>query len=880
MAYKICAIIRLNILLIFFSVFPPFPIMTYPPHRAAMVQGNMHMMGPGPGYVPVPGMPMQGGYGLGGMMPQSTFYGAPRPIRHHGIRPPRERPPPSTNPIVAAGLNQPRSLYPKPNGPPVTVFVGNITERAPDIMMRQLLNACGNTLSWKRVQGANGKLQAFGFCEFGNPDAALKAIRLLHDNEVGEKKLVVKVDSKTKHVLDDYKQECVKKNGKPTPKDPQNIQPLEYMDELMTKEDELTQEKLDEIGKEFRHAIESYVAEDQKDLKKGLGGRQDLVPPALRPGGVLAPYKPTRPPNEGERNILEEEELEEGKKELILTEIGRFREQHLKEVESKKAAAAKDDPPGIPEREPKSEKISHSRKLSRPPSPSPPPRSKRRRTRSPTSRDRDRRDDDRRRDREDRDRDRRRPDRDRDHRRDRDRRRDEEPHGRSQERSNERFTSAERDAHRARSQREKEIEDEEKERKKLDRKAREKEAQYQELVRKWEQRERQKTKEYDRDKKRERDRTDEMEVEAKRLKNFLQDYDDERDDGKYYRGREFSRRLQERKLEEEADDKDRQREKDELDELKRRLMDEGHDDPMAVFDKICAQREEKFQPVLLVQPDPPPMVRQSLLENLRTASPQMEQMEKPVPNYRGGGGPKVKHSPEKVSEPAGWEFPGTGSGEFRSGGWTTTVLPSPPVAKSSPQGLQFQQPQESPPEIMDTGDLGADGDMQSPRSRSPGASAGGKKKLSIRDVFNPTGDDEEEKEKQRKRKLPPPSEPPNQKKKHIQSIIDKIPTAKDELFAFPLDLSNIDQNLMEKRIRPWINKKIVEYIGEEEKTLLDFICQKIEHGIQPAALINDVKMVLDDEAEIFVVKMWRLLIYEIENRKLALLKYDEEQGSK
>ena len=32
---------------------------------------------------------------------------------------------------------------------------------------------------------------------------------------------------------------------------------------------------------------------------------------------------------------------------------------------------------------------------------------------------------------------------------------------------------------------------------------------------------------------------------------------------------------------------------------------------------------------------------------------------------------------------------------------------------------------------------------------------------------------------------------------------------------------------MEKRIGPWINKKIVEYIGEEELTLTDFICNKV-----------------------------------------------------
>lgn len=40
-----------------------------------------------------------------------------------------------------------------PKGPPVTVFVGNITEKAPDLMIRQILSSCGHVMSWKRVQG-------------------------------------------------------------------------------------------------------------------------------------------------------------------------------------------------------------------------------------------------------------------------------------------------------------------------------------------------------------------------------------------------------------------------------------------------------------------------------------------------------------------------------------------------------------------------------------------------------------------------------------------------------------------------------------------------------------------------------------------------------
>ena len=48
---------------------------------------------------------------------------------------------------------------------------------------------------------------------------------------------------------------------------------------------------------------------------------------------------------------------------------------------------------------------------------------------------------------------------------------------------------------------------------------------------------------------------------------------------------------------------------------------------------------------------------------------------------------------------------------------------------------------------------------------------------------------------------------------------------------------------MNKRIKPWVNKKIIEYIGEEELTLTEFICQKVMSHSSPQNLLNDVAMV-------------------------------------
>ena len=137
-----------------------------------------------------------------------------------------------------------------------------------------------------------------------------------------------------------------------------------------------------------------------------------------------------------------------------------------------------------------------------------------------------------------------------------------------------------------------------------------------------------------------------------------------------------------------------------------------------------------------------------------------------------------------------------------------------------------------------------------------------RKKLDLREVFNPDEDDsntqvkkrklvpldysedkKNKKEKEGEKKSEESIKSQEEKKKHIKSLIEKIPTEKDALFAYQLDWSAIDNSLMERKIRPWINKKIIEYIGEPEPTLVDFICSKVLAGSQPQVILQDVQMV-------------------------------------
>merc|ERR1719150_132893 len=175
---------------------------------------------------------------MGGMPP-----GGPRAIAHYTGRPRREVPP----------------------GPAVTVFVGNITERAPDAMVRHLLTTCGPVISWKRVQGATGKLQAFGFCEYNNPDAGLRAIRLLNGFTIADKALVVKVDAKTRKILEEYVTERIKKNGDEGDI-PKEDEIEEYVDEDIKYDDEVANDRIKQILVDHSKEIESYIPKEPKEM--------------------------------------------------------------------------------------------------------------------------------------------------------------------------------------------------------------------------------------------------------------------------------------------------------------------------------------------------------------------------------------------------------------------------------------------------------------------------------------------------------------------------------------------------------------------------------------------------------------------------------------
>ena len=56
---------------------------------------------------------------------------------------------------------------------------------------------------------------------------------------------------------------------------------------------------------------------------------------------------------------------------------------------------------------------------------------------------------------------------------------------------------------------------------------------------------------------------------------------------------------------------------------------------------------------------------------------------------------------------------------------------------------------------------------------------------------------------------------------------------------------------------------MAEYLGEAEASLTDFILSKLRQGsqCQPKELLSELEAVLDTDAESFMLKLWRMLIF-------------------
>uniref|UniRef100_A0A7S2DHD5 PWI domain-containing protein n=1 Tax=Haptolina brevifila TaxID=156173 RepID=A0A7S2DHD5_9EUKA len=115
---------------------------------------------------------------------------------------------------------------------------------------------------------------------------------------------------------------------------------------------------------------------------------------------------------------------------------------------------------------------------------------------------------------------------------------------------------------------------------------------------------------------------------------------------------------------------------------------------------------------------------------------------------------------------------------------------------------------------------------------------------------------------------PPPKVVQPLSKEQLTALIKTIPTQREALYKESVDWDVVESaGIAEAKLRPFIAKKVAEYLGEEEPTLVEHVIDKIGKRTGAEAIEEAIAQILDDEAAVFVVKLWRMLLFEVKSYK-------------
>ena len=99
-------------------------------------------------------------------------------------------------------------------------------------------------------------------------------------------------------------------------------------------------------------------------------------------------------------------------------------------------------------------------------------------------------------------------------------------------------------------------------------------------------------------------------------------------------------------------------------------------------------------------------------------------------------------------------------------------------------------------------------------------------------------------------------------KPSIQELLAQVPLEKEAVFSYPINWSVYKEHLNQLASK-WVLKKTVELLGEEEQSLCEFIISKLaKESIAACDLVNELEPILEDESEVFVLKLYRMIIFE------------------
>ncbi|CAM6100095.1 unnamed protein product [Calypogeia fissa] len=785
----------------------------------------------------------------------------------NGLRPipPVLKPPPgmSLTELAAKGVGQ---LTAPPEKPHTTVYVGKIAPTIEDDFLRALLELCGDIKSWKRAQDpTTGSPKGFGFCEFESAEGVLRALRILNKYNLEGQELVLNVNQATREYLERYvakkkeREKFLQQQAAEMEKDEELAPGVESIETpkpppLFSKDDGPEKDSGgEEDAKKFGLVSAADIQGDELATQKMNSMLEERS--RLRP---LPPPPPLPTSADGLNKSVDTSSKS-------------------RDGDVSADATKSDDPSGKNDDDTTSDhRASGDNERS-----------------ESTSADKGGR----------------RSERDRERYREREIERE-------KERELERY-ERERERERSRREREREM------------KVREAERLYEERERDWEAREREKERQRLHDREREKDRGRDR---RKEIQEQEEESDDDDWKKSRYRGSLLEEKRKRRLREREEDIADREREELEILSKRQKICespiekesDVEEDDEMDVEDEetnevlsrkiIPTTDSVSFASVSDAEEEHP----QKILNSNGTHNPRRETevvgavvsseadpKASPAPRKLGFGimgsgrratGLSVFHQEDEEEKTEDRRLRPLVPIDYSAEEIEAVATPNPPRA-SSPQvasnlaaAAEFARSLSgfAGSNVTFKEDRKEDGDRdrgRRKRDRHDERDSSRKEKTRDRDRDREREREREDRDRDREKDRERKDSDKEREKDHVtekikvsepkkvlnaKELIDTIPKTKEELFAYPVDWEIYDQHDLHERMRPWISKKITEFLGEEETTLVDFIVTNTCKHVTAASMLDLLESILDDEAELFVLKMWRMLIFEIRRIETGL----------
>lgn len=106
--------------------------------------------------------------------------------------------------------------------------------------------------------------------------------------------------------------------------------------------------------------------------------------------------------------------------------------------------------------------------------------------------------------------------------------------------------------------------------------------------------------------------------------------------------------------------------------------------------------------------------------------------------------------------------------------------------------------------------------------------------------------------------------------KAVKSLAQEIPTTQEGLWAWDLKWDYLEDSIITEKLRPFIEKKVVEYLGVQEQMLVDVLENHLRSHAKPSVLTEELEGLLEDDAIDLVKKLWRMVIFFTESEKRGL----------